>query len=845
MKRLLTASFACVFLAACSAIAADPPGPGKRFDCSNGGTTSCASDDTGCVPGSKDNPGAANVAATLKCADAIAKAFAKAIGSVIKCHKKQADQAFKNAPMDDESCETGPAGGKSAKEKLDAAIAKVASLCTATELASAGAEETTLFAGQSNPLSLDAQNGSVYCDSTTGVLIDPSGDDAGFVPADGNQLKCADAVGKELAKLAAAAIKCHVKMADAFFNGKDFDENICEENDPAKHKSALEKYNAAMTKLTAKNICTQPCLSAGNRTTLGANILAQVEAANVVIYPCPTTTSTTTTTSTSTTTSTCPTPVNACTCTGGTPLQYKFQTILGAGNCGHLDADFNPNFFPLTCGGLYFGGGSVAVPQPAAVPDNFFSVIHACCDGSTLTLSGTASAETGGNVCSGGSNHNNPCISSFDCPNVCIGGPNNGSACVVANCPGGTCSGGTCSAGTNVGKACCGAPGACNFGSCKFQNCTTAGCLFGPPLPIPNSSHGGAPSSTCGILTITATASGTADCSTGEAHNVNLPLNDLLYLVGDLMPNRCVGGSTPGAPCGSICGSSGTCPGGTCTNDTGRCTDTGGACCGDGDCGAGTCETGACVGGANIGKGCITDADCPGSTCKTFIQVCPVCNPGTNTCNGGPNNGLACTPQSLNPNGDYPTSHECPPPSSLAIGSLGIAFLLDTGTLTNTAIDVPGGPGVGQANVFCGYCKNGTTNQFARKCGGVSSGSDCTCTVGTACTPSCAPGPGTTTGACLPVTCNPANGNTDCTAAIGHQQCGQRTSGAFTNTAVARTIVETGASATGVTVGGAPVASTLVSIFCIPPSYNLLVDSAGDLPGPGAVALFGNAQLLP
>ena len=45
--------------------------------------------------------------------------------------------------------------------------------------------------------------------------------------------------------------------------------------------------------------------------------------------------------------------------------------------------------------------------------------------------------------------------------------------------------------------------------------------------------------------------------------------------------------------------------------------------------------------------------------------------------------------------------------------------------------------------------------------------------------------------------------------------------------------------------GGAPVASTLVSIFCIPPSYNLLVDSAGDLPGPGAVALFGNAQLLP
>src|SRR3989442_597974 len=103
MKLLLAASCTCVLLAACSAVAADPPGPGKRFDCSNGGTTSCASDDTGCVPGRKDNPSAANVAATLKCADAIAKAFAKAIGSVTKCHKKQADQAVKNAPMDDQS----------------------------------------------------------------------------------------------------------------------------------------------------------------------------------------------------------------------------------------------------------------------------------------------------------------------------------------------------------------------------------------------------------------------------------------------------------------------------------------------------------------------------------------------------------------------------------------------------------------------------------------------------------------------------------------------------------------------------------------------------------------------
>ena len=78
----------------------------------------------------------------------------------------------------------------------------------------------------------------------------------------------------------AAAIKCHIKLADNDFNAKDFDENVCEENDPAKGKAALQKYNAAMTKLTGKGICTQGCLSEPNRLALGPNILAQVEAGN-------------------------------------------------------------------------------------------------------------------------------------------------------------------------------------------------------------------------------------------------------------------------------------------------------------------------------------------------------------------------------------------------------------------------------------------------------------------------------------------------------------------------------------------------------------------------------------
>src|SRR5207249_2861910 len=112
-------------------------GAGQHFDCSDGGSgISCASDDTGCVPQSKDSP-VGNVA-TLKCGDGLAKAFAKAIRAVIKCQKAMADAAFKGTvpPVDDEPCEDGTSG-KSAKEKLDAAIAKLAPVCTPTQMANA------------------------------------------------------------------------------------------------------------------------------------------------------------------------------------------------------------------------------------------------------------------------------------------------------------------------------------------------------------------------------------------------------------------------------------------------------------------------------------------------------------------------------------------------------------------------------------------------------------------------------------------------------------------------------------------------------------------------------------
>ncbi|HYR96934.1 MAG TPA: hypothetical protein VEM57_09360, partial [Candidatus Binatus sp.] len=91
------------------------------------------------------------------------------------------------------------------------------------------------------------------------------------------------------------------------------------------------------------------------------------------------------------------------------------------------------------------------------------------------------------------------------------------------------------------------------------RNCTSAGCLFGPPLPIPNA--GSTPTSVCVINTVATNGSGAADCSTGVS-SLNLPLTSTLYLTGDLVPTvdgiqpcpictsgTCKGGANNGQPC--------------------------------------------------------------------------------------------------------------------------------------------------------------------------------------------------------------------------------------------------------------------------------------------------------
>ena len=73
------------------------------------------------------------------------------------------------------------------------------------------------------------------------------------------------------------------------------------------------------------------------------------------------------------------------------------------------------------------------------------------------------------------------------------------------------------------------------------------------------------------------------------------------------------------------------------------------------------------------------------------------------------------------------------------------------------------------------------------------------------------------------------------------ETCQQRTEGAFgPNGGANRTITVVG---NGMSILSGSGGATLVSIFAIPPTFDATVDSAGDLPGPGAVSLVGTASL--
>jgi hypothetical protein len=191
-----------------------------------------------------------------------------------------------------------------------------------------------------------------------------------------------------------------------------------------------------------------------------------------------------------------------------------------------------------------------------------------------------------------------------------------------------------------------------------------------------------------------------------------------------------------------------------------------------------------CDAGDRFEKPCGSDTDCPGAS--------------AGACN---------TKRS-----PYPTTHDCPPPGGTGqpIGSLPIGFALTTGTTSKTAA-----PKGSQQRVFCGYCRDVD---------------DTFCFEGD-------PGSGCPASSAI----HACDSDADCSQPF--EACEQKTQGAFAF-GTANTLSATGSPA-GPIATGAPQDSTLVSIFCIPPTFNAAIDASADLPGPGAVALPGNAQLLP
>jgi len=204
----------------------------------------------------------------------------------------------------------------------------------------------------------------------------------------------------------------------------------------------------------------------------------------------------------------------------------------------------------------------------------------------------------------------------------------------------------------------------------------------------------------------------------------------------------------------------------------------------------------------------------PGGTI-TGVQPCPLCSGGT--CVGGPNNGMDCVPGTSDLGGDpaYPTSHDCPPAENFNIGTLPVAFALTSGTVAwsgTPATNDTGSTASVQARVFSGFCRDAdSTGAFA----------------------------GST-----PATAQHCweNGMAVGAACSGEfESCEQRTNGAFGPSGGSnRTIIAIGNAASLL---GGPAPGTLVSVFSIRPTFNATVDAAGDLPGPGAVAMPGTASL--
>jgi hypothetical protein len=216
------------------------------------------------------------------------------------------------------------------------------------------------------------------------------------------------------------------------------------------------------------------------------------------------------------------------------------------------------------------------------------------------------------------------------------------------------------------------------------------------------------------------------------------------------------------------------------------------------------------------------------------IQPCPLCNggdpmtPGSGSCIGGPNNGMACTPGDTNQSGaalGYPTSHDCPPEPSLLIGTIPNNLAPTTGTVSwtgNIATNDSGSTASAQQRVFAGYCHDnalpGGTSSFDADIAPGNQFKQCW-----------------ENGMAVGTPCSEADNSAE--------SCEQREHGAYgPGGGAVRTITVFGTPA-GPVVDGAPHAQKLVTNFSVPPTFDATVDASANLPGPGTLALTGTTEL--
>jgi hypothetical protein len=308
----------------------------------------------------------------------------------------------------------------------------------------------------------------------------------------------------------------------------------------------------------------------------------------------------------------------------------------------------------------------------------------------------------------------------------------------------------------------------------SIKTCSSAGCLLGAPVPTIVSP---APLSVCTVDQLTADAFGSADCVTGEIEIVE-PFSAPVFLTGDLLPKRCEAGST------------------------------------------------------NEGAPCADDSDCTGGSClsdTTDVQPCPICNPVTLVCNAGPNDGLPCTPGTPELGPEYPTSHDCPAESLLALPPSFQPLSLTTGTVTMTAPD-------GQ---FCGWCRD--VDAEASLCfeGDEDASGALGCPDSSLLGFACYPASDTDVSDCgQPIPCN---SDADCRAP--YESCEQRNAGA-SDQPTAEEYTLSGSPAGDLT-DRLPHDAILVSLHCVPPTFNSITDASADFPGPGSASYPGEAQLYP